>query len=578
MAMNNMAFRGHREKIGEVNSGNFLAIIELLAEYDPILKQLLQLPQGKVKYLSPKIKNEVIDILSKQVLNDILSEVQNAQFYSLIIDTTQDISKCDQMSQVLPYVSIERDTNTRAKQINIHEAFLGFHAIHDQSAAGIEKEILAFIDDKGISLDKCHGQGYDGAATMSGIYSGVQTRILQREENALYVHCAAHNLNFVLQDAVAEITEVSNFMGVVQHLHNFFGDSGKQWEILSSFTSESSVTLKKLCPTRWSSRYESLLALRFRFVDVLKALSKITLVATKKSEREEAMGLKKKIESFQTIFLIVLQTKIFSSINSLSKLLQSESMDLSKASHLIKTSLDELSNFRSSFGEARNNAVLLAQKWNITPRFEAKRIRTVKKHFDALCIDERLEDLERFKINVFYRCLDIIVNQLSNRFQGLNCVVQRFEIIQPAVLVSASDDDLFKAASNLQQKYEKDLSSTFAGQLLSFRSALKEDIQKLSSVKDLAHLLLVENSALSSNLPDVCTALLLFLTLPVTVASAERSFSKLKLIKNYLRSTMSEQRLSGLAILSIENARAKQLDLNHIVDTFAELKARRRVF
>lgn len=293
MAMNNMAFRGHREKIGEVNSGNFLAIIELLAEYDPILKQLLQLPQGKVKYLSPKIQNEVIDILSKQVLNDILSEVQNAQFYSLIIDTTQDISKCDQMSQVLRYVSIERDTNTRAKQINIHEAFLGFNAIHDQSAAGIEKEILAFIDDKGISLDKCRGQGYDGAATMSGIYSGVQTRILQREENALYVHCAAHNLNLVLQDAVAEITEVSNFMGVVQHLHNFFGDSGKRWEILSSFTSESYVTLKKLCPTRWSSRYESLLALRFRFVDVLKALSKISLVATKKSEREEAMGLKK---------------------------------------------------------------------------------------------------------------------------------------------------------------------------------------------------------------------------------------------------------------------------------------------
>lgn len=254
-------------------------------------------------------------------------------------------------------------------------------------------------------------------------------------------------------------------------------------------------------------------------------------------------------------------------------------MDLSKASHLIKTALDELSNFRSSFGEARNNAVLLAQKWNITPRFEAKRICTVRKHFDELCVDERLEDLEeRFKINVFYRCLDIIVNQLSNRFQGLNRVVQRFEIIQPAVLVSASDDDLFKAASNLQQKYEKDLSSTFAGQLLSFRSALKEDIQKLSSVKDLAHLLLVENSALSSNLPDVCTALLLFLTLPVTVASAERSFSKLKLIKNYLRSTMSEQRLSGLAILSIENARAKQLDLNHIVDTFAELKARRHVF
>ena len=43
-----------------------------------------------------------------------------------------------------------------------------------------------------------------------------------------------------------------------------------------------------------------------------------------------------------------------------------------------------------------------------------------------------------------------------------------------------------------------------------------------------------------------------FLTTGISVASCERSFSKLKLIKNYLRSTMSDARLTNLAILSIE--------------------------
>ena len=44
----------------------------------------------------------------------------------------------------------------------------------------------------------------------------------------------------------------------------------------------------------------------------------------------------------------------------------------------------------------------------------------------------------------------------------------------------------------------------------------------------------------------------IFLTVLVTVASTERSFSKLKLIKTYLRSSMSQERLNGLAILSIK--------------------------
>ena len=66
--------------------------------------------------------------------------------------------------------------------------------------------------------------------------------------------------------------------------------------------------------------------------------------------------------------------------------------------------------------------------------------------------------------------------------------------------------------------------------------------------------------------------------LPVTVATAERSFSKLKLIKTYLRNIMQDDRLSGLAVLSIENAEARKLDVSKNIDDFASRKARRRKF
>ena len=67
-------------------------------------------------------------------------------------------------------------------------------------------------------------------------------------------------------------------------------------------------------------------------------------------------------------------------------------------------------------------------------------------------------------------------------------------------------------------------------------------------------------------------------SLPVTVASAERSFSKLKLIKNYLRSNMGQERLVDLAILGIESDLAKSIDFDRIINSFAAEKARHVVF
>ena len=95
---------------------------------------------------------------------------------------------------------------------------------------------------------------------------------------------------------------------------------------------------------------------------------------------------------------------------------------------------------------------------------------------------------------------------------------------------------------------------------------------------ELAHFLVVKNYSVLPTFQDLYTAILLFLTLPVTVATAERSFSKLKLIETYFRNIMQDDRLSGLAVLSIENAEARKLDVSKIIDDFASRKARRTKF
>ena len=59
-------------------------------------------------------------------------------------------------------------------------------------------------------------------------------------------------------------------------------------------------------------------------------------------------------------------------------------------------------------------------------------------------------------------------------------------------------------------------------------------------------------------------AIVLFLTLPVTVTTAERSFSKFKITKNYVRFTMTQERLNALAVISIEVEEQKKLDIGKI--------------
>ena len=97
-------------------------------------------------------------------------------------------------------------------------------------------------------------------------------------------------------------------------------------------------------------------------------------------------------------------------------------------------------------------------------------------------------------------------------------------------------------------------------------------------IKALSLLNTIQRMKLEAIFPNICIELRIFLTLSVTIATAEVSFSKLKLIKNYLQSTMSQIRLVDLALLSIESELARTIDFNSVIDKFATIKARKGRF
>ena len=75
--------------------------------------------------------------------------------------------------------------------------------------------------------------------------------------------------------------------------------------------------------------------------------------------------------------------------------------------------------------------------------------------------------------------------------------------------------------------------------------------------------------------PSLASAIRILVTLATSIASCERSFSKLKLIKNYLRSTMTQDRLSSLVLMSVESDILDKIKDNDVIDDFAAKKTRR---
>uniref|UniRef100_I1Q3J8 HAT C-terminal dimerisation domain-containing protein n=1 Tax=Oryza glaberrima TaxID=4538 RepID=I1Q3J8_ORYGL len=75
--------------------------------------------------------------------------------------------------------------------------------------------------------------------------------------------------------------------------------------------------------------------------------------------------------------------------------------------------------------------------------------------------------------------------------------------------------------------------------------------------------------------PNASIAYRILLTIHVTVASAERSFSKLKLLKSYLRSTLTQERLNSLAMIALESGLLEKINYEHIIEDFISKNTKR---
>jgi len=233
--------RGHND-----DNSNFLAILKARTEDVPELKSWLQ--RDGHKWIHHDIQNEILDLMANAVLSGIIDSIRAAEFISLLLDETADVSRTEQVSICLRIIS---------DKLTASEFFIGFFSTPDTKAKTLFDLVAGVFAKHDLTLSKLRGQCYDGAANVSGKISGLQSRIREKEPRALFVHCTAHNLNLVVQDAIEKVSTAKKFIGIFKDLINFVRDSPKRLaqfkELQAVEESESERNLPNLsayCPTR----------------------------------------------------------------------------------------------------------------------------------------------------------------------------------------------------------------------------------------------------------------------------------------------------------------------------------------
>ena len=134
-ARQDIPLRGHNEGIDSVNKGNFKEILDILASESDHLRHRIEKSADNAKYTSNDTQNDLLKCASNIVLRYITNEVRIAYQFAIIADETRDISKVEQLSICVRYVS-------RGDKV-VNERFLGFTKLHELDANSLAEKIIS---------------------------------------------------------------------------------------------------------------------------------------------------------------------------------------------------------------------------------------------------------------------------------------------------------------------------------------------------------------------------------------------------------------------------------------------------
>lgn len=264
------------------------------------------------------------------------------------------------------------------------------------------------------------------------------------------------------------------------------------------------------------------------------------------------------------IISLLIMRQVFAILHPLSKYLQSVNIDLKCALKMTTAVYDQLMNLRANadvnFNKIFQEAVTICEKLDI----EMKAPRTARQQLYRSNPD--VNSVEAYyRVTIYINFLDSVCTQLKERLLDNSNILSGFAVLLD--LDSTLTEEKIGELRELAKIYNSDINVNEEELIEEFK------LYKICTASRKGTAIEALKECNQQMFPNVARLLQMFATLPVSTATNERSFSTLARLKTYLRNTISQNRLNGLALLA--TSREIPVTEEEIIEIFA--KENRRI-
>ena len=510
------------------------------------------------QYRSPIIQNQMIDCCKKYIQDDLVDEIKDPGYFSIIADEAKDVSNLEQLSIVFRFVD--------SKTGDIREEFFGVMECEKLDGKSIALLIEKCVCDAGLDMNNVRGLCFDGASNMSRRYQGASACIKRKYHLALYFHCASHRLNLSVAGACNNICSVKKMMSCIKKCTDIFHFSPKkQLKLSENFLdvhpAEMHTKLKDVCRTRWLERLDGFDRIWDLYEPILVTLDHIgsNLDGTyQASASVDTNGVFSYMSSFEFLITLHIVRNCLAYVYPLTYELQQKKIDIISIYRSFENVISTLMYVRDDLDKKHTDwyeeAVKKAGELDIPIKFP-HRIVSRQENYNASSVSEY------YCYSVSANFLDFIINDLSTRFSPEHRIHANGHLLVPPTVINNCNRK--EGLGSFIDKYGINQMLVLA-EFANWETYWNKELEMEREIPDNITDTLIAFNGRKHWFPNIYSMLCIIAAVPGSSNSCERSISKLRLIKDYKRSTMANDRLTGLALLNVHYE--KELDIDRLID------------